>query len=680
MSLSLNSLDSLFNRLQARAALPVQISPVETIFRKDLPEKIPGYETREQQIQMAKLIESALETKEHALCEAGTGTGKGFAYLIPLHLHLKQNGGRAIVSTGTIALQEQLIGKDIPFLEQTLNIDFKAKLAKGKSNYVCRLRLNLEAEDNSIQLFDREPLLDQLAHWAEKSTTGDRADFLSAIPGEIWSKICVDDGCQKKKCPAFGSCFYYEARTRLSDARIIVCNHALFFTDMAVRNDSCGNASILPEYSVVVFDESHHLESVARETLATKVSIMRLLVLLGQFRKLPGCDQGAVESALQTNGAFFAAAAMSGSGSDKFVLKLDARLKTEGQALLDAVEWVIESFDSHLSDSDGRDRANALKDTLRTYKTDLGSIIQGSDPNLVYWVEHLTRSKSLRVTLHATPVNVAPMLSNMLFKNEEISSIVMTSATLSAGSSFSYLKNSIGCSEARELCVESPFDYQNQCLLYLPPGLPDPKLPDFHERVAPVIEQILLKTDGRAFVLFTSYRGLNEVYERLADRLKWTVLKQGDMPKQALLEQFKADVHSVLFATSSFWEGVDVTGEALSCVILVKLPFMVPDDPVTQAKIEQIKRSGGNDFAGYMLPEAILRLKQGFGRLIRTRADRGIVAILDPRIKAKGYGQRFLRSLPKCREITSLENVDLFLKRDPQIIVRIERNSNEQTL
>ncbi len=672
-SIPLINLDDLFLRIQAAQSRPRQLSPVEQIFRATLPANIPGYEVREQQIEMALLIESALAAKEHVMAEAGTGTGKGFAYLVPLHLHLKQNGGRAIVSTGTIALQEQLIGKDIPFLEKILGIDMKAKLAKGKSNYVCKVRLAIEAEDNSIKLFDREPLLDQLSQWAKGSPTGDRADFPYAVPGEIWSKICVDDGCQKKKCPLLGECFYYEARARLSDARIIVCNHALFFTDLVVRADSCGSASILPEYGVVCFDEAHHLETVARETLATKVSIMRLPVLLGQFRKLPGCDQGAVENALQSNGSFFAAAAMSGQGSDKFVLRLDARLKKEGQALLDAIGWVIESFDGRISDSDGRDRANAIKDSLRSYKADLSSILQGSDPNMVYWVEHLARSKALRVTLHSTPVNVAPLLSEMLFRSEDISSIVMTSATLSAGSSFSYLKNSIGCSEARELCVESPFDYPNQCLLYLPTDLPDPKLADFHEKVTPVIESILLKTDGRAFVLFTSYRGMNEVYDRLADRLKWTVLRQGDMPKQAILEQFKRDVHSVLFATASFWEGVDVQGEALSCVILVKLPFMVPDDPVTQAKIEAIRRAGGNDFAGYMLPEAILRLKQGFGRLIRTRADRGIVAILDPRVKAKGYGARFLRSLPKCREIGSLENVDLFLKRDPQLIMRIER-------
>lgn len=653
MSLSLDSLDSLLSRLQSKP-----MTPAEKIFRTTFPQRIPGYETREQQIQMARQVEDALANSQHVLAEAGTGTGKSYAYLLPVALHLREQGGRAVISTGTIALQEQLMNKDIPFLGKTLGMDFGAQLAKGKSNYVCILKM--KCVENT--LFDDELNFLSLLQWMKThNCTGDRADIPIPVSGNTWSMVCVDDACPGKKCPvnAAGGCFYYQARAKLQQAKIIVCNHALFFTDMKIRKSSDGYASILPEYQVVVFDEAHHIEKIARNTLGTQVSNRRIPMLLAQLRKLPGCDQGAVEEALMANEQFFGAVALLGTG-DKFVFKPNSQVETWGDKLtVAAIDNVIYQFDNPNRD----ERAEKLLELLDNAACDLRSIINAADPNRVYWVEH-PNSKVFRVTLHATPIDVAPYLSQNLFKNEDIASIIMTSATLSAGGSFSYLKKAIGCDEAREVCVDSPFDYYNQCLLYLPPNLPDPKNLDFHRDVAPFIEEILLKTDGRAFVLFTSYRGLNEVYDSLADRLKWTALKQGDMPKQQLLDQFKQETNSILFATASFWEGVDVQGESLSCVIIVKLPFAVPDDPITEAKIEAIERSGGNAFIEYSVPEAALRLKQGFGRLIRTRQDRGMVAILDPRIKTKGYGRRFLNSLPKCREITSLENVDLFLKRE----------------
>jgi ATP-dependent DNA helicase DinG len=653
MSMSLDSLDNLLNRLQSKP-----MTPAEKIFRTTFPQRIPGYETREQQIQMARQVEDALANGQHVIAEAGTGTGKSYAYLLPVALQLKEHGGRAVISTGTIALQEQLIEKDIPFLEKILGMDFGAQLAKGKSNYLCTLKL----KDQENTLFDEELNILSLLQWAKlHDCTGDRSDAPFPVPGNVWSMVCVDDACPGKKCPinAAGGCFYYQARAKIRDAKIIVCNHALFFTDMKIRKSSEGYASLLPEYQVVVFDEAHHIEKTARNTLGIQVSNRRIPMLLAQLRKLPGCDQGAVQEALMANEQFFGALALKGNGADKFVFKPDSQDAKLGDRLTTAIDNFIAEFDDPNKD----ERAEKLLELLDNAIYELRSIIKAASPGNVYWVEH-PNTKALRVTLHATPIDVAPYLSQNLFKNEDITSIIMTSATLSAGGSFSYLKKVIGCDDAREVCVDSPFDYYNQCLLYLPPNLPDPKNPSFHGDVAPFIEEILLKTDGRAFVLFTSYRGLNEVYNRLADRLKWTVLKQGDLPKQQLLDQFKQDTNSILFATASFWEGVDVQGESLSCVIIVKLPFAVPDDPITEAKIKAIERSGGNAFIEYSVPEAALRLKQGFGRLIRTRQDRGMVAILDPRIKTKGYGRRFLNSLPKCRGISSLENVDLFLKRE----------------
>jgi ATP-dependent DNA helicase DinG len=665
MGMSLNSMDDLLSRLQSKP-----MTPAENIFRTTFPQRISGYETREQQIQMARQIEDALTNNQHVLAEAGTGTGKSYAYLLPVALHLKENSGRAVISTGTIALQEQLMNKDIPFLEKTLGLSFDAQLAKGKSNYICAAKFAAEKEQTSIwePKNSREGIISCLCDWVnENGCTGDRSDYKNSVPNEIWASVCVDDACTGKKCPAraAGRCFLYKARAKMQRAKVIVCNHALFFTDLKIRESSEGYASILPEYQIAVFDEAHHVEQIARNTLGTQVSNRRIPMLLSQLRKLPGCDQGAVQDALMANDEFFHTVVLRGDSVEKYTLDVDAQIEKLGNTLISAVDDVVDRFDDYYGENERTEKLHAL---LGNAVLDLGSILRGTKLDSVYWVEHRKtgKTKALNVKLHETPIDVAPFLSENLFNTDDVDSVIMTSATLSTGGSFSYLKKAVGCDDARELCVDSPFDYYNQCLLYLPKDLPDPKSQNFHSDVVPFIEEILLKTDGRAFVLFTSYRGMNEVYNQLADRLKYTVLKQGDLPKQQLLEQFKQDTNSVLFATASFWEGVDVQGESLSCVIIVKLPFAVPDDPITEAKIKAIERSGGNAFIEYSVPEAALKLKQGFGRLIRTKQDRGMVAILDPRIKTKGYGRKFLRALPECREIRSLENVDLFLKQGKQ--------------
>jgi ATP-dependent DNA helicase DinG len=345
-----------------------------------------------------------------------------------------------------------------------------------------------------------------------------------------------------------------------------------------------------------------------------------------------------------------------GSGDPgRFLLPDSDRLRSLGGELLKMVALVKTSFAADLIG----EREEALLGCLDRYGSDLREILDADDDNKVFWVELGKSSRRLLVTLHATHLDISAHLSHCLFENEDVSSVVMTSATLSIAGSFEYLKNAVGCASALEASLPSPFNFSRQCLFYVPPDLPDPQQPDFHTRVAPVVESILRSTDGRAFVLFTSYRGMNEVYGLLADRLPWRVLRQGDLPRQKLLDAFREDLHSVLFATASFWEGVDVQGEALACVILVKLPFAVPDDPVTGAMVRAIENSGRNAFTSYTLPEAVLRLKQGFGRLIRTQHDRGLVAILDLRIRTKWYGRWFLKALPRCCEISSLEEVDV---------------------
>lgn len=649
MSIPAVNIEELFQRL---VSIKRELSPAEKFFREALPARVANCEIREQQIKMALAVEQALAEGRHLVSEAGTGTGKSFAYLVPVIQHVKERGGRAVVSTGTIALQEQLMNKDIPFLRDVLGISFEAHLAKGKGNYLCLVRLDEELRQTALWADEK---MSAIAEWAKETETGDRSE-LSTESGEAWGKICADDTCLGKKCPRLEKCFYIKARARLQHADLIVCNHALFFIDLMIKDDSDGFASVLPEYQVVVFDEAHHIETVAREAMGTQVSSLRLPILLGQLKKRPGCDLEAVQDALAANEIFFQTVS-SLSREDKFLLPRNSALDTRGNDLIKAVRGTVLTFDSDFVG----EREEVLFERLKNFNEDLQAILSATGSNTVFWAE-VSRSGRQKVTLHATPIDISDTLSRALFNNGDIQTVIMTSATLSAGGTFNYFKQAVGCAGAVELQVDSPFDYYNQCLLYLPPGLPDPKTADFYERVTPFIEDILLKTDGRAFVLFTSYKGMNEVYDRLAGRLKWTVLKQGDMPKQRLLEAFKEDVHSVLFATASFWEGVDVQGEALSCVVLVKLPFAVPDDPVTEARIKAIEQAGGNAFFEYSVPEAIIRLKQGFGRLIRTRQDKGIVAILDPRVKSKGYGRRFLNSLPRCREILSLENVDLFLK------------------
>ena len=629
------------------------VTPVEKIFRETLPGKIPGYEVREQQIEMALLVERGFMHDQHVIAEAGTGTGKSFAYLIPLSC-VTGGDARAVVSTATIALQEQLLKKDIPFLEEALGIDFQAQLAKGKGNYLCLLRYQEELQNRG--LFSEDDLVERLRDWVSDTKSGDRAD-LPFEPGESWSKVCTDDTCAGRKCFLYNDCFFMKARKRLYNAKIIICNHALFFTDLHLRECSSGAASLLPDYRYLVFDEAQHIESTARRTMSTEVSSMRLPVLLFQLRKRDGCNLDALSKALAINDKFFAAvASFQGNSSANYYLPRDPELISLGQELKRAVKDNIKLFDA---DQVG-EREDAIFHCLERCSQDLDEILDAVDPERVYWVERSEFRRRTRITMHATPLDVSETLDHLLFDSGELSCAVMTSATLSIGGDFTYFKGLTGCTQALEVSVGSPFAYEDQCLLYLPPGLPDPREPGYYKGIAPVIKEILEQTEGRAFVLFTSYRGMNEVYPLVAEHLPWKVLKQGDLPKQKLIEAFKEDIHSVLFATASYWEGVDVPGEALSCVILVKLPFAVPDDPITEAKIRAIERSGGNAFYGFSLPEAVIRLRQGFGRLIRSQDDRGVVAILDPRVRTRSYGRHFLNALPRCREINVLDGLEHF--------------------
>jgi ATP-dependent DNA helicase DinG len=633
-------------------------SPTEKVFRETLPGLIPDFEVREQQIQMGLMVERGLLHDQHVIAEAGTGTGKSYAYLVPLSFVLGDDA-RVVISTATIALQEQLLNKDIPFLESVLGINFHAELAKGKGNYLCLLRFQEELQSRG--LFTENDLIDRIQDWIGQTETGDRAD-LSFEPGDLWGRVCADDTCPGRKCHLQDDCFFVRARKRLHRAKVIVCNHALFFTDLNLRDASSGAASLLPDYSYLVFDEAQHIESIARRTMSIEVSNMRLQVLLNQLRKREGCHLDAIQKAFAINGSFFDAVDRL-ENSNKHTLFPTEECVKLGQRLQEAVKDTVRMFAVDLIG----ERENAIFKCLERFNQDLREIMEADDPERVYWVEKSERKKRKLITIHATHLNVAENLDRLLFYNDDLSCAVLTSATLSIGGDFTFFREKVGCSRALEISVDSPFSYEEQCLLYLPQGLPDPRAPGFYKGVAPFIQDILNRTAGRAFVLFTSYRGMNEVWNEFQGCSPWPLLRQGDLPKNKLIDQFKTDLHSVLFATTSYWEGVDVPGGALSCVILVKLPFSVPDDPLTKAKIRSIERSGVNAFYNYSLPEAVLRLRQGFGRLIRSRNDRGIVAILDPRVRGSSYGRNFIKGLPTCREITSLDEIEPFLQSEHHI-------------
>lgn len=651
---------------EAQPTKPVSTRPsladrVEKVFRETFATKMPGYEAREPQIQMARLVAEGFDTGQHTLAEAGTGTGKSFGVLVPSVLHSKDTGQPAIVSTGTIALQEQYVQNDIPFLQEIMDKSFTAVLAKGKSNYVCKLRLEDEVKQEA--LFGPNPLVE----WAKTTETGDIADYEEAPDPAIWHNINVDDACVGRKCPFYGSCHYFEAKRRANEADIVICNHHLFMADLQVRTATAGMAGVLPPACAVVFDEAHHVESIARDSLGVHISNYKMQSWIGAVKRLPTLIDPEDYSHLQaTNDRFFMAIATSMEDDRGDVPAIAPNYLMELESALSKVMGAL----NHQSQSFSEDevgRAERLlaqgSEFLHTLRQTTGVADEPISDNHVLWAEREQRGGGWKTTIHLTPIDVAPILRESLFGLYD--SVALTSATISVANKFDHIKNRLGIDHALELNVDSPFNYRENCLLYVPKPAtaPDPSAgnPDYHYQIAPMIEEILLKTDGRAFVLFTSYRGMNAVYDLLADRLRWQILRQGDAPRSVLVDRFKADKHSVLFGTKTFWEGISIEGEALSAVIIDKLPFSVPSDPVEKAIASAVERRGGKPFFEISLPEAVLSIKQGFGRLIRTRKDRGIVAILDKRIRTKGYGRTFLNSLPRAKRIEVLDGVEDFL-------------------
>lgn len=624
-----------------------------------LAQAIEGYERRPQQLAMAALVERALEDESVALVEAGTGTGKTLAYLLPALM----SGKKVVISTGSKTLQDQIMQKDLPLLESTLGVSISVALMKGLSNYLCLRRYEefIHSPEADFPAFTRH--LPLLRDFRARSHTGERSDFL-ALPEDaaIWGQ--VQSGSDTRigpRCTHYERCFVTKMRREAEEAQIVVVNHHLFFADLALR-DSPHGGGVLPDYDAVIFDEAHQIEDVVTEFFGVRLSTTRLETLVRDaeraFRaaKIFDKQEPLCRSLIGAASQFFASLPRGReleTGRRALpVQALDGKAR-EAMLTLDAALEALETSAMLAAASAGEAVAQVPRRVKRA-RDDLATIFEGRQRH-VTWAETKGRSTSIG----ASPVEAGDLLRERIF--ERAGATVLTSATLSTGGSFAFMKQRVGLDfEVDELSVPSPFDYALKAALYLPRGMPDPRSPHFVEAAAREILDLIELTQGGAFILCTSLRMMRELHAACAPKLKRPPMLQGMAPKNELLETFKAQKDAVLFASGSFWEGIDVPGQALRLVIIDKLPFDVPSDPLVQARCERMEERGENPFMGYLVPQAALSLKQGFGRLIRTANDRGIVAILDQRLTSKGYGRVFLKSLPDASRCYSLAEVRAF--------------------
>lgn len=616
---------------------------IEQIFEL-LASKLPGYEVRDSQLELARQIERSFQSGKTGIFEAGTGVGKSFAAIIPALL----SGKKVVVSTATIALQEQYINKDIPTLQRILPFEFDAVLLKGRGNYLGLRRFHDHLLEQSID--------EEFVDWVNSTISGDISELEFVPPLDVWKEINSDsDDCLRNRCPDFGSCFYFDAKRRAEKADLIVVNHALLLADAASRG------SILPPYQYLIVDEAHHLPDVATDAFSLSVSnrgIKRLLARAAKKVNAPGPLLNEIE---YTAGQFFFHLNQAARQQRMRLYEAVEGFEDLVEALEDLKTWMEEADFSHILDVDlarekAQLKAKSLISTICGYTKCLGLL---GDPSRDYvtWLER-TSANDVKLEVVAAPLDPSTYISDFVLQKPALISSVWMSATLATGGDdpFAFFKKSIGADRyVVQRQVSSPFDFENQALLYLPRDMAEPNHSDFMPQALSEIERIIELTEGRAFVLFTSKNALNFAYEELAPVLPYECRRQGDMPRQKLIEWFRATPHAVLFGTSSFWEGVSIDGDQLSCVIIDRIPFQVPDDPVYEARCQEMQqdteRSWFNELA---LPYATMRLKQGVGRLIRTKRDRGIVAILDNRLTKKFYGRKILECLPPMRIIRSL--------------------------
>jgi ATP-dependent DNA helicase DinG len=672
----------------------------------------PEYEYRPGQVQMAEAVLRAFEERRHLIVEAGTGTGKTLAYLVPAIAAAVSRGGRVVVSTGTKNLQEQLMEKDIPFLQRVLPRKFTAAYMKGRSNYVCLHRVKRAETTPILEGLDDVDHFEEVRRWSRESETGDRAE-LTELPERLsfWRHIDArTEICTGQKCPDYDACYITRMRQRASDADIVIVNHHLFFADLALRGGDYGQ--VIPDYSAVIFDEAHQVEDVAAEYFGAQVSNYQLEEMLRDLQMLPVTDSGLNRELTRVSSRVarfaeqfwlgFTREARAEEGRSALVPGTFARKTRTGEIEPTPLGQSYLSLDGALARMETtldviRDKPPEVENLVRRVREarfQMEFIVAGDDRRYVYWVERRGRGLFLR----ASPIDVSTLLQDKLF--ERVETVVLTSATLSSAGSFDFIRRRLGLAAAGasaanrrtaddglaaddgrtaddrraedyeddeevalsspaalktdELVAQSGYNYEEQAVLYLPPRMPEPRSPQWIERAAEEIVELLHVSRGRAFVLSTSLSGMRALHERVAREVDFPCFVQGSASKAGLLEHFRATPGAVLFATSSFWQGVDVRGEQLSCVIIDKLPFAVPTDPVVAARQRFIEEQGRSSFYEYSVPQAVITLKQGLGRLIRSTTDRGLLAVLDPRLRTAAYGRLFLASLPPCRITSNL--------------------------
>jgi ATP-dependent DNA helicase DinG len=634
----------------------VSAAPIESlddVFARDGPlaRSLAGFESRPGQVRMSQLIERGFLEGAHTIVEAGTGVGKSLAYLIPA----VRSGKKVVVSTGTIALQEQLVSKDIPLVLGALGREVRVELLKGRNHYLCRSKLDkMRAE----RLVAPNAAMESVWNWADRTTTGDRAELPFAPSPIDWEQVDADaDDCIGELCERYRDCWFFGRRDAARFADIVVVNHALFFLDLAM------GGTLLPAYDFAILDEAHQCEQWATAALTSTLSqqtVGRLMRRMHRTYALPASFDAELDEGMR--GLMSALAHVPG---DRYPLRSNENAG-EALAALRATFYRLENWlyanwqaalrraTENIAEAERR-RDLAMRGILAHIATIERTALP--DDEAIAWVERYEGEG--RYEVNSAPFDVAAFLRSTLFARAE--SVVLTSATIATGRSFEFLRGSLGVDEAQEYIAPSPFDYREQARLYVAPPHCNPKHPSFASRVAPIIEECLDLSRGRAFVLFTSYARLHEVYALVRERLPFPTKLQGELPRAHLLEWFRATRNAVLFGTGTFWEGIDVVGEALSCVIIDRLPFPSPADPLVAARLAAIEAAGRPSFEEYMIPAAIVRLKQGFGRLIRSKSDRGVVVLLDGRVASMRYGATILGALPPARRIEDLAELRHFL-------------------
>jgi ATP-dependent DNA helicase DinG len=625
---------------------------LEEVFGEGGPfaQTLHGYEPREEQLRMAQLIERGILEDVHTIVEAGTGVGKSLAYIVPAVRSKK----KIVLSTGTIALQEQLVDKDIPLVREALGAPLRVTLLKGRAHYLCRRKLERMRAD---RLLAPSRSMQRIWEWAERTRSGDRAELGFLPPTDEWEELDADaDECVGEFCEHFRNCFFFAKRDEARYADIVVVNHALFFLDLAV------GGGLLPPYDVVVLDEAHQCERWATDALTgalSRATIGRMLRKLRRVYELPQSFDTEFD-----NGIARLESALAFVRSDRYPLPANERawpaLESLRATLYRLENWLFANAFAALKRSvedpaEGERRRDLALRSVLAHESVIDRALSDSSETIA-WVER--NDADGRHAVYCAPHEVADFLRATLFARTQ--SVVLTSATLATDRSFEFVRRTLGIDDAQELAVPSPFDYTRQARLFIAPAEVNPKSSEFARRAAPLVEECLDRTGGRAFVLFTSYARLREVHALLCERLAFPVRLQGELPRSHLLEWFRRTPGAVLFGTATFWEGIDVVGDALSCVIIDRLPFPSPADPLVMARVRALEARGLDGFQHYMIPAATVRLKQGFGRLIRSSSDRGLVALLDGRAASTRYGATILSALPPATRIERLDDLDSF--------------------